>query len=204
MDNGATISQISSRRSFLNFRHLHSSLSGKLYKRLRCLNFSAYSVTDFPPWANWRNSTSLAYLTLSGKYSERNFPLNASQVIGSSRSFMMDFMLIHQCSASLMSMYTVKSNLFSAGHIFASKILSRFFSHWSVASGLVFPLNFIEWCFKKSSKLHSLTVGHGSGPNTGAATLFSSSYQRASICCLWASSTATLATSIYCITNYYY
>jgi len=139
---------------------------------------------------------------LSGKYSERNFPLNASHVTDSSRSSMMDSMLIHQCSTSSVSMYIVKANLFSARHIFASKILSRSFSHCFAASGLVFPLNFTEWCFRKSSKLHSLAAGHGSGPKAGAAARFSTSYRRASICCLWASSAATLAASICCITIY--
>ena len=150
---------------------------------------------------SWRNSTSLAYLTLSEKYSERNFPLKASQVTGSSCSSMMDFTLIHQCFASPVSIYTVKANLFSAGHIFASNFLARSFSHWSAASGLVFRLNFLGWCFRKSSKLHSLTAGRGSGPKVGATALFSFSWRRASICCLWASSAATLAASIYCITN---
>jgi len=114
----------------------------------------------------------------------------------------MDLVLVHQCSASPVTMYTVKANLFSAGHVFASKILSRSFSHWSGASGLVFPLNFTGWCFKKSSRLHSLTGGRGSGPNTRAAALFSSSWRRASICCLCASSIATRAASICCITAY--
>jgi len=115
----------------------------------------------------------------------------------------MDFMHIHQCSASPMSMYTTKDSRFSAGHIFASKILSMFFSHWSAASGLVLPPNFVGWCFRKSSKLHSLTVGRGSGPNTGAPALFSSSWRRTSICCRWVSSAATLVASICCITSCY-
>jgi len=70
----------------------------------------------------------------------------------------------HQCSASPVSMYIVKANMFSAGHVFASKVLSKSFSHWSAASGLAFPLKFTGWCFRKSSKLHSLTIGRGSGP----------------------------------------
>jgi len=142
----------------------------------------------------------LAYRMLSGKYSERNFPLKASYVTGSPLSSMMDLVLVHQCSASPVSMYTVKANLFSAGHVFASKILSRSFSHWSAASGLVFQLNFTGWCFRKSSRLYSLTGGHGSGPNTGAVTLFSSSWRKASICCLCTSSAATRAASICYIT----
>jgi len=129
--------------------------------------------------------------------------MNASKVTISPRSSMIDFVLIHQCSASPVSMYTVKANLFSTGHIFASKILSMLFSHWSAALGLVLPPNFVGWCFKKSSKLHSLTVGRGSGPKAGAAALFSSSYRKASICCMWASSAATLATSICYITSCY-
>jgi len=76
------------------------------------------------------------------KVFREKLPLKASQVIGSSRSSMMDFMLIHQCFASPIRIYTVKANLFSARHIFASNILSKSFSHWSVASGLVFPSNF--------------------------------------------------------------
>ena len=79
---------------------------------------------------------------------------------------------------------------------------SRSFSHWSAASGLVFPSNFIGWCFRKSSILHPLTAGRGSRPKVGAVVLFSSSCQRASICCMWASLAATLAASICCITNY--
>jgi len=99
------------------------------------------------------------------------------------------------------SIYTVNASRLSAGHIFASKILSMSFSHWSAASGPILLPNFVGWCFRKSSRLHSLTQGRGSGPNTGAAALFSSSCQRASICCWWASSTATLAASICCITS---
>jgi len=98
-------------------------------------------------------------------------------------------------------MYIVKANLFSVGHLFASKILSRSFSHWSAASGLVFPLNFTGWCFRKSSRLHYLTGGRGSGPNIGAVALFSSRWWRASICYLCASSAATRATSVCCITT---
>jgi len=41
----------------------------------------------------------------------------------------MDLVLVHQCSASAVSMYIVTANLFSAEHVFASKILSRSFSH---------------------------------------------------------------------------
>jgi len=76
--------------------------------------------------------------------------------------------LVHQCSASAVSMYIVTANLFSAEHVFASKILSRSFSHWSAASGLVFPLHFTGWCFRKSYGLYSLTGGGGCGLNTGA------------------------------------
>ena len=71
------------------------------------------------------------YLTLSAKYSERNFPLKASHGTGSSLSSMMDFMLIHQCSASLVSMYTAKVSMLSTGHIYASKILFISVSPWS-------------------------------------------------------------------------
>jgi len=124
----------------------------------------------------------LAYRMLFGKYSERNFPLKASYVTSSPLSSMMDLVLVHQCSASPVSMYTLKANLFFAGHVFASKILSRSFSHWFGASGLIFPLNFTGWCFRKSFRLHSLTGGRGFGPNTGAIALFSSSWRRASIC----------------------
>ena len=109
---------------------------------------------------------------MSGKYSERNFPLKASNVNDSPLSSIMDLVLVHQCSASPVSMYLVKANLFSAGHVFASKILSRSFSHWSAVSGLVFPLNFTGWCFRKSSRLHSLIGGRGFRPNTGAVALF--------------------------------
>jgi len=122
-------------------------------------------------------------------------------VTGSCLSSMMDFMVIHQCLASPVSMYTANANLLSSGHILASNILSRSFSHWSATSGLVLPPNFTRWCFRKSSRLHSLTVGRGSGPKAGATTLFSSSWRRASICCLWAFSAAALATSICYITS---
>ena len=153
------------------------------------------------PWVNCKNSTSLAYLTLSGKYSERNFLLKTSQVIGSYLSSMMDFALIHQCSTSPVSMYTAKVNLLSLGHILASNILSMSFSHWSVTSGLVFSLNFTRWCFRKCSGLHSRWRGLGSGPWTGVAALFSSNWRRVSMCYLWASSIVNLAASIYYITN---
>ena len=43
----------------------------------------------------------------------------------------------------------MKANLFSAGHVFAPKILSRSFSHWSAASGLVFALNFTGMVFQE-------------------------------------------------------
>jgi len=132
----------------------------------------------------WRNSTSLAYLTLSRKYLERNFPLKVSQVTSSPLSSIMDFMLIHQCSASSVNMYTANASLFSARHIYASNILSRSFSHCSTTSGLVLSLNFTGWCFRKSFRLHSLTAGRGLRPKTCATVLFSSSYRRASICCL--------------------
>ena len=69
-------------------------------------------------------------------------------------------------------------------------------------SRLVFPSNFVGWCFKKSSRLHFLTVGRGSGPKVGVVALFSSSSRRASICCQWASSTTILVASICCITSY--
>ena len=101
----------------------HSVKAAEVLELLSIFNYK------LPLWVNWRNFTSLAYFTLFGKYSERNFPLKASQVTGSSLSSMMDFMLIHQFSASPVSMYIAKANLFSAGHIFTSKILSISFSH---------------------------------------------------------------------------
>jgi len=79
---------------------------------------------------------------------------------------------------------------------------SRSFNHWSAASGLVLPSNFAGWCFRKSSKLHSLTVGRGSGPNIGAVALFSSSWRNASMCCRWASSAVALVATICYITSY--
>jgi len=91
-------------------------------------------------WVNWRNFTSLAYLTLSGKYSERNFLLNASHVTGSYFSSIIDFMLAHQCFASPVNMYTTKARLLSFGHILASKILSMSISHWSATSRLVYDI----------------------------------------------------------------
>jgi len=51
-------------------------------------------------------------------------------------------------------------------------------------------------------KLHSRWRGLGSGPWAGAVDLFSSNWRKASMCCLWASSAANLAASIYCITNF--
>jgi len=57
---------------------------------------------------------------LSGKYSERNLSLKASHDTGSSLSSRMDQVLLHQCSASPVSIYTENTNLFSAGHNFAS------------------------------------------------------------------------------------
>jgi len=172
MDSGATIRRRSPRISFSNFLHRHSSSSGMVYKRLRCLNFFAYSVTDLFPWVSCRNSTSLAYLTLSGKYSERNFLLNTSQVTASYLSSIMDFIQTHQCSASPVSIYTTKATLLSSWHILASNILSRSFNHWSAASRLVLPPNFTGWCFRKSSRIHSLTVGRGSGPKAGQLPCF--------------------------------
>jgi len=84
------------------------------------LNLSAYSAIVFPPWVNWRNSTSLAYRMLSGKYSDRNLSLKVSHDTGSSLSPRMDLVLLHQCFAFPVSMYTENANLFSAGHIFTS------------------------------------------------------------------------------------
>ena len=113
--------------SSVPWRHITFAYIYTFIAKLKTLPI--YSATDLLPWVNCKNSTSLAYLTLSGKYSERNFLLKTSQVTGSCLSSMMDFILIHQCSASPVSMYTVKANLLSSGHILASKILSMSFNH---------------------------------------------------------------------------
>jgi len=57
---------------------------------------------------------------LSGKYFDRNLSLKISHDTGYSLSSKMDLVLLHQCSASPVSMYTENTNLFSTGHIFAS------------------------------------------------------------------------------------
>jgi len=56
------------------------------------------------PLCQLRNSTSFAYLTLSGKYSERNLLLKASHMISSCLSSITSLMLAHQCSTSHVSM----------------------------------------------------------------------------------------------------
>jgi len=149
--------------TFVGLRPNHEAPPWALTKRGHEITSWPWGTTMNPSWNYILTMRHHHEISPSVKYLERNFLLKASQVTDFCLSSIMDFMLIHQCSASPVSMYTKKANLFSFGHIFASNILSISFKHWSTTSGLVLSLSFTGWCFKKSFKLHSRGGGHGSG-----------------------------------------
>ena len=123
----------------------------------KCSNLFTYSCIVMSPYCNARNSASLSYLAVSGKYFSRKRALKLAQVTGSSLFSICCCMPAHQYSASPFSRYATNNNLCSSSQFITLKIFSHLWSHASASSGEALLVNSAGLWRKKSSTIGTLT-----------------------------------------------
>ena len=103
------------------------------------------------PCCKVRNSASLSYLALFGKYFSKNYVLKLAQVTRSSRVCISCCIPTHQYSASTTRRNVPKVNFCASVHPSARHIFSHSLSHASTSSRVVLPVNLVGLCLMKSS-----------------------------------------------------